>query len=126
MVKAPLAGAVLQRMRESLAMAGGMIEQIARALYERFPSTAVSRLQVRGRKSNIAHTLPWEEAPARYRDRLLEDARTAIGAMRVPSASMGEAGTGMLRLVTNAHDLVGSEALETWQTMIDAALAEEG
>jgi hypothetical protein len=106
--------------------ADNMIERVARALYERFPSTRVSRLLVRGRQSNVAHTVPWEEAPERYRERLLQDARVAIKAMRVPSKLMSQAGTGMLALVTNAHDMTGSEASEAWQTMIDAALAEEG
>ena len=85
-------------------MTDGMIEQVARAMFER----------------DLDHG-PWKQRSEAQENIYLADARAAITAMREPTTNMCEAS---LREDFAEADKFGSYAgpIKRWQAMIDAAL----
>jgi len=91
-----------------------MIEQVASALYARFPHGQL----VEDRAGRQALTgIPWEQLGSASRVRWLEDAKAAILALKQPTPAF-------LERAAPRGD--AANASQMWQHMIDAALAEEG
>lgn len=99
-------------------MTGSMIERVARAIWKRHSDEV--RCIVESGWTGVPGDWMFEDQPKSTVDRFMALASAAIAAMREPTDAMVGAGADKIP----NYDVERWHTLDSWKTMIDAALAD--